>query len=270
MKTIQNRLPILKGKLEKAPNTLFTDKRYKEIRKSEFGNKCGVYALYNKKGRLYYVGRASNMKSRLYNHLQNQHSKKWHYFSVYFTNSEPQARELESIIISIEKPKGNSHNPKLKTLDKNMRRRIEKNMKIVDRESRQFGTVDVKSRSKKESQKQLNRVKSLKANDNKKSGLHITTQRKLKAGNKSFSLVNLFGTDKPLKATHKKQEYKAMLLTSGKVLYKGKEYSLSGAGKVATGLETNGWTFWQIQDHKNRWVTLSTLREKSRTFKKVA
>ena len=82
--------------------------------------------------------------------------------------------------------------------------------------------------------------------------------------------MNLFGTDKPLKATHKKQEYKAMLLTSGKVLYKGKEYSLSGAGKVATGLETNGWTFWQIQDHKNRWVTLSTLREKSRTFKKVA
>ena len=275
MKTkLQNYLPILKGKLEKAPLALFTDKRYKEIRKAEFGNQCGVYALYNQKGGLYYVGRASNMKSRLYNHLQNQHSKRWHYFSVYFTNSEQQARELESIFISIDKPKGNTQNPSLKTLDTGMRRRIMKNMKIVDQEKRKFGTMGVKRKSKKASQKKLNRVKSLKANNKKASVvLHTMSKGSSKVRNKGdlSLLVNLFETDKPLKANYKGQEYRAMLLTSGKVLYNGKEYdSPSKAGKVARGLETNGWTFWQIQDHKNNWITLSALREKKRALKRVA
>ena len=246
MKKIQHCLSVLKGKLEKAPTPLFTDKRYKEIRKNEFENKHGVYALYNKKGRLYYVGRASNMKSRLYNHLRNKHSGQWHYFSVYFTNSAQQARELESIIISIDKPKGNTQKPKLKVMDKEMKRRIKKSMKVIDKERRQFGLVGA----------------------GKKSKLNKTSNRKSKTKNQKFSLKGLFSENKPLRGEHKQNTHSADLLTSGKVLYKGKEYSLSGAGKVVRGLETNGWTFWQIRNHKNKWIALDELRKKP--FKKVA
>ena len=59
-------------------------------------------------------------------------------------------------------------------------------------------------------------------------------------------------------------------MTSGKVLYNGKEYNSLGGATKAIGSGASGFVFWQIQDHKNRWVTLRALREKSRAFKKVA
>ena len=59
-----------------------------------------------------------------------------------------------------------------------------------------------------------------------------------------------------------------MWLKSGNIKYNGEEYSSpSGAGKVVTGLKTNGWAFWQIQNHQNQWVILDEMRKGS--LKKV-
>ncbi len=258
---------ILKGKLEKAPLALFTDKRYKKIRKNEFENKCGVYALYNKKGGLYYVGRASNMKGRLYNHLQNEHSKNWHYFSVYFTSSEQQARELESIFISIDKPKGNTQKPSLKTLDKEMRRRIEKNMKNEDQERRKFGAVSVNKKSK---LKKVGKGK-VKVGAGKNRTARANKRKSLKSqSGKGPTLMNPFGEDRPLRAEYKGQIHKAKWLKPGYIRFKGEEYSSpSGAFQKATGLRTNGKLFWETQDHQKRWITLNEL-EKRGALKKVA
>ena len=232
--------------------------QYKQIRdliRQKAKNMHGVYALYDKKGRLYYVGQTKkDVIKRVKQHLNNKHRGKWQYFSIFLTKKEWQAREVESIILSVlPELKGNTQNRSKIGEDKKLTKAIERLKKEIDKRP----ILAAIGPKKRQQAKKSNRKKA--------------TQRKSKAGNKSLSLVNLFETDKPLKSTpYKGQEYRAMLLTSGKVLYNGKEYSPSKAGKVARGLETNGWTFWQIQDHKDNWITLRALREKSRAVKKVA
>ena len=247
---------LLVKKIPKMNKKIF-DADYKEIRNliKQTKNKHGVYALYDKKEELYYVGQTKrDIINRVKQHLTDDHRGKWERFSIYFTKKPQQACEMEAVILSmVPKPKGNKQKKSRIGEDKGLMKLMEQ----LDKEISNRKSLFPKEDRTRQQAKQSNRK---------------TTQRKLKAGNKRALdlVVDLFGIDKPLKATHKKQEYRAMLLTSGKVLYKGKEYSLSGAGKVVTGLETNGWIFWQIQDHKNRWITLSDLREKSRAFKKVA
>ena len=69
-------------------------------------------------------------------------------------------------------------------------------------------------------------------------------------------------------AKYKGKKHKAVWLKSGLFKCNGKKYSSpSGAGKLVTGLETNGWIFWKIQNHQNQWVELGDLRKK--IFKKA-
>ena len=238
-------------------NKKIFDADYKEIRNliKQTKNKHGVYALYDKKEELYYVGQTKrDIINRVKQHLTDKHRGKWERFSIYFTKNPQQACEMEAVILSmVPKPKGNTQKKSRIGEDKGLMKLMEQ----LDKEINNRKSLFPKKDRTRQQAKQSNRK---------------TTQKKSKAGNKRALdlVVNLFETDKPLKAKYKGQEYRAMLLKSGKVLYKGKEYnSLSGATK-AIGSGASGFVFWQIQDHKNRWVTLSTLREKSRAFKKVA
>ena len=78
-------------------------------------------------------------------------------------------------------------------------------------------------------------------------------------------LKNYFTKNKSLRKTYKGKTYKATLLKSGKIKYKGKIYKTpSGSAKeivqkVAPTTKVNGWTFWFIQDKANKWVKLSEL-----------
>ena len=186
--------------------------------------------------------------------ITGKHKGKWEYFSAYFTKKEEHAREVESIILSVlPEVKGNTQNRSKVGEDKELKKEITGLKKEIDRGNPILAAIGPKRRPL------------------KKSNIKQSAKRKAKAGNKKFSLKGFFSEDRLLRGEYKQKNYSALLLTSGKILYKGKEYSLSGAGKVVTGLETNnGWTFWQIQDHKNNWITLSALREKKSTFKKVA
>ena len=249
---MKNRTTLLTEKLEGIGRDIFR-KSYRKILKKHIGNKPGIYALY-KKEKLYYVGKAQELVSRIPHHLKNKHAKCWDRFSVYIAKNKKYVPDLEAVVIAIAGPKGNKQNPlKKATKLKNL---IQKDM---DKQTQEI--IGSTKRGKQAQAKRKSKTKITKASKSQS----LRSQNR-----KSFSLVNLFGIDKPLKATHKKQEYRAMLLTSGKVLYKGKEYNSLGGATKAIGSGASGFVFWQIQDHKNRWVTLSTLREKSRAFKKVA
>jgi len=68
--------------------------------------KRGVYALF-KGSRLYYVGLASNLRSRLKAHVRDRHAGAWDFFSMYLTETDEHLRELEALVLRITMPRGN-------------------------------------------------------------------------------------------------------------------------------------------------------------------
>ena len=73
----------------------------------EFIGRHGIYALY-KGRRLYYVGLASDLRSRLKAHLRDKHKSSWNRFSVYLVVESKHVKELESLFLRILMSKGNS------------------------------------------------------------------------------------------------------------------------------------------------------------------
>jgi excinuclease UvrABC nuclease subunit len=66
--------------LERIPADVFV--RFQEAIKDLASKRHGVYALY-KGDKLYYVGLAKNLKSRVQQHLKDQHKREWDMFSLY-------------------------------------------------------------------------------------------------------------------------------------------------------------------------------------------
>ena len=64
----------------------------------------GVYALY-RRGKLYYVGLASDLRWRLNAHLKDRLAPHWDRFSVYLTIGDKHLKELESLLLRVVKPK---------------------------------------------------------------------------------------------------------------------------------------------------------------------
>src|SRR5688572_14435130 len=64
---------------------------------------AGVYALY-KGEKLYYVGLARNLMSRVNSHLKDRHIRKWDRFSVYLTSNNDHIRPLESLVLRMVRP----------------------------------------------------------------------------------------------------------------------------------------------------------------------
>jgi len=80
--------------------------QHQELVRKFVRHRQGIYALY-RRGKLYYVGLASNLSTRLSSHLKNRHGDSWDRLSVYLTIGEHHMRELESLIVRIVKPPGN-------------------------------------------------------------------------------------------------------------------------------------------------------------------
>ena len=101
--------------------------KYQHIIRQYVRNCPGVYALY-RRGKLYYVGLASNLPTRLGHHLKDRHSQSWDRFSVYLTIGDTHLRELESLVLRIVKTKGNKQKGKfIKSED--LRRRFARDAK---------------------------------------------------------------------------------------------------------------------------------------------
>ena len=85
--------------------------KYQAIVRQYVRQRRGVYALY-RRDKLYYVGLASSLSSRLEQHLKNRHKQSWDRFSVYLTIGDSHLKELESLILRIVKPIGNKQSGK--------------------------------------------------------------------------------------------------------------------------------------------------------------
>jgi len=126
--------------------------RYQNIIRQYVRRRYGVYALY-RKGKLQYVGLASNLRSRLSRHLRDRHQDSWDRFSVYLTIGDTHLKELEALILRIVKPAGNKVKGKFakcedirKKFARDVRRRQRDELKSL------LGKGSVEEKSKKDVQ----------------------------------------------------------------------------------------------------------------------
>jgi predicted GIY-YIG superfamily endonuclease len=208
--------------------------KYQDIVRRYVRRRQGVYALY-RRDKLYYIGLASNLRSRLAHHLRDHHKESWDRFSVYLTIGDSHLKELESLILRVVKPKGNKQKGKfLKSED--IQRRFAR---------------DIRLRQHDELVSLLGKEKVLELED-----------ERLATGRQGV-LANYIEGPMKLQARYKRKIIKAHVRRNGSIKFKGKVYwSPSLAAAAACKLRScNGWTFWQYERAPGDWVKLNELRK---------
>jgi hypothetical protein len=199
--------------------------------------RSGVYALYTR-DKLYYVGLASNLRSRLKHHLRDKHRGRWDRFSVYLTIGDGHIKELESLVLRIVRPDGNSQKGKFRSAE-NLKNTLARDMRAYYR-------------------KQLDNVLGKIRRDLAERG----RLRDLR-GRKPPLARYLPRLRKPcrLRATFRGKTFRARVRQSGQIRYKKRTYnSPSLAAHAVTGRPTNGWSFWTFERAPHDWVQLRELR----------
>lgn len=200
------------------------------------GGRNGIYALYAG-DRLYYVGLAKDLKTRLKAHLNDRHKDLWDRFSVYVTNGDAHMKELESLLLRIIKPQGNRVKGRLhgsQDQQRELKRRIE--------------------------QAQLQLLQGIIG----KAAAPARRPRATATANRAVRADGLRGHGATgvvfLRAEHKGKTYKATLRADGSVTFAGRTYSsLSAAGQAVTQRSTNGRMFWRVRNAQGAWVSIGAL-----------
>lgn len=198
----------------------------------------GVYALF-RRGKLYYVGLAGNLRSRLGHHLKDRHKDSWDGFSVYLTIGDDHLRELESLVLRIANPGGNKQKGKF-AKSEDLRRRFRRDLRDDFNASidELLGAAARPSRAKRKNTKRG------------KKGREVVLSRYTK---RAF----------PLRAKHKGKILRAYVRKSGLIYFDNQHFnSPSMAARHAVKRPTcNGWTFWHYQRSPGDWVMLDHLRK---------
>jgi len=202
-------------------------------------NRHGIYVLY-RRGKLYYVGLATTLHSRLRQHLRDRHGASWDRFSVYVTINNAHMKDLECLALRIMRPPGNKERGKFRRSE-DLRRRLRKDFR--EAQIRQmddlFGDERrslVKPRGARTGQDQ-DREKTLALTRFAKRSFEIRTRRKGK-------------------------QVKARVLKGGAIRLRGKRYnSPSLAAKAVFGNARNGWRIWLFERAPGDWVPIDTLRK---------
>lgn len=183
--------------------------------------RSGVYALY-RRSKLYYAGLASELPRRLKQHLDDKHGKKWDSFSIYLTIGDAHLRELESLILRVMQPPGNTQLGKFAGAQD-----IEK---VFDRE--------IREKQRRERNRLLGRE------------------------TEEAESRHVFARRHTLRAKVKGKVVRATLRKDGQVRWGGRLYkSVSAAATAARKSPTNGWNFWRYERSPGDWVAISELRE---------
>lgn len=223
---------IVFGHLEKIGAKVFDD--YSNVITDLIKGHQGIYALY-KKDRLYYVGLATNLKGRIKAHNDDKHKGKWTHFSLYIIRKQDYIRELESLVLRIAYPKGNSIKGKLN-------------------HSTDLRPL-LKNKLKAQWEKQFNEIIAI----NKKS-----IDKAIIRENNS-SLKGLLKDYQRIYCTYKGKDFKAKVLPNGTIeLIPGKHRfaSPSMAGIAVTKKKTiNGWKFWKYKNKNSKLVYIDALRK---------
>lgn len=196
----------------------------------------GVYALY-RRGKLYYVGLASNLRWRLNAHLTDRLSQSWDRFSVYLTVGDKHLRELESLLLRVvkPKPKGNVQSGKF-TASENLLRRFKRDIKAYHRAeliALVGQDIDV----------------ALAESAHEPDDLHVP-------------LSGYVGKPFKLHARFKGRSLHAQVRRDGTIRFQGKIYrSPFAAAAAACKRSCNGWWFWKYERAPGDWVRLDELRK---------
>ncbi len=203
--------------------------------------KCGVYVLYNK-GKMYYVGLASNLSVRLNSHLKDHHRDKWDRFSMYLTRNDSHMRELEALLHRVLRPQGNRQIGRLAGSE-DLRRLLRMNLKDRYRQ-------------------ELDELMGERVTAARTSRSPSKEGRRSRQDHRDRALAGFVSRATTLKAWYKGYEYSARLLKTGVVRYGGKSYdSPSAAAKAIQKRPVNGWWFWQMQQKSGEWTRLKDLRK---------
>jgi hypothetical protein len=188
----------------------------------------GIYALY-RDDRLYYVGLAQNMPSRLRTHLRDRHRGLWNRFSIYLTIDDRHMRELEALLLRITPTPGNKTKGRFARAE-NLRTKLAREIRL-----RQQAELD-----------------------------ELIGRQRPRAPAKPQPKGSVL-----LRARYKNVQYRAWLRADGSVRYKGQVFrSPSGAAKAVVGRAANGLTFWKYQRAPGDWVPLKQ-RETGRTSRRA-
>lgn len=231
---------LILGYLENVSRKVFSDFP-KEIT-SLVNNRHGVYALY-KNDHLYYVGLASDLHRRVNHHLKDKHAKKWNSFSLYLIHESDHIKELESLVLRIAAPKGNSVKGRIPHAE---------NMLHV-----------LKAQIKQRQDRDLSFVLNLFRKSTRKKTVRKAVKKRAKKGEgRQPSLAPYAGKRFALQVVYKKKTYKASVLTDGTIRYNGERFTSPSLAAVAvTSRPMNGWGFWRFKDASGKWVKLDALRK---------
>lgn len=207
---------------------------YQDVIRSYVRRRQGVYALY-RKNKLYYVGLASNLRSRLHHHLRDHHGQSWDRFSVYLTIGDSHLRELESLVLRIVRPKGNKQRGKFaKSVD--IRRQFKRDIRVRHRMELEMLLGRFPTRT-------------------------VAARVARKARGPVPTLAKYATRPNVLRAFFKGKVMKARVRRDGTIRFNGEVFqSPSLAGAAAIGRACNGWTFWRYQRAPGDWVRLDSLR----------
>jgi len=206
---------------------------YPEVVRSMIRRRAGVYALY-RKDKLYYVGLATNLMSRLNTHLRDRHRGVWDRFSVYLTVRDEHIKELESLVLRIASPGGNVQSGKFKRSE-NLYNHLNEQMKNddADRRALVLGGGVAKRRRK----------------------------AKVSRASRELPLEGMVDRVIRLRGSRGKWEYSASLRRDGTIRYGSCTFDTpSLAARTAVGRACNGWSFWKYRDKDGAWVPLRNLK----------
>ncbi len=235
MRTVSPRTLVVK-KLEGVSKLIFRD-YHKQITEL-IGNSHGIYALYDE-NELYYVGKSTDLKNRVKQHLKDRHLASWTHFSLYLVRKADHINEIESLIIRVANPKGNRKKYRMDkgaSLLKQLKDRVKQQQKERSRDefNTMFSTTTIKRTRTTETDKH------------------------------PLALYGLVRKKTALFRTYKGKEYRALLTPRGKIKFNGKIYATptAAAMSIVSRSAVNGWTFWYFKNAEGEWARLSELRGK--------
>jgi len=211
--------------------------QYQGLLREYVKGRHGVYALY-RKGRLQYVGLASNLRNRLKSHLTDRHALTWDTFSVYLTIQDSHLYDLETLVLKIAAPKGNRLTGNFINSE-NMKPRFKRDISRYQHDEL-AGLLGIST------------------------GKVVPVPVGVKKKGRTPVLARYSKRPSVLKARYKGKTIKARVLRDGAISLEGDIYlSPSLAGAAACKRRTcNGWTFWTYERAPGDWVLLDELRKK--------
>jgi hypothetical protein len=232
--------------LESIPGLAF--KRFPDVVRELAHGRNGVYALYSG-DRLYYVGLARDLRSRLKSHLKDRHADEWDRFSLYLTEGDEHLKELESLVLRIADPKGNRVKGKLsgaEDLRPRLLRRIREMQKAELGVFERCGTPNGRPGKAKPAKWNVGQRLETTLGEYVAGRFHIRMKFK---GKLYVAHVRRNGA---ISFANDSADYARL---------KGKLFtSPSAAAVAAAGRPMNGWWWWKFKAANGDWVRLTELR----------